>query len=36
MENIERIDPQPTEENPLTVENYPYGYVLRTKATLGF
>lgn len=25
------IIPQPTEENPLVVENYPYGFRLRTK-----
>lgn len=26
------IIPQPTEQNPITVENYPYGFRLRTQA----
>jgi len=29
---IENINPQPTQDNPLTVESYPYGFRLRTKA----
>lgn len=28
----ETITPQPTEQKPLTVEDYPYGFRLRTKA----
>jgi len=32
MSNIEMVKPQPTKENPVTVENYPYGFRLRTKA----
>jgi hypothetical protein len=30
--NKEMIQPQPTEQNPLTVEDYPYGWRQRTKA----
>jgi len=30
--SIEIIQPQPTSETPLTIDNYPYGFRLRTKA----
>lgn len=32
MRKIEMLEPQPTEQAPVTVENYPYGFRRRTQA----